>query len=284
LKRPDSLAIYQSERDALLRRITRQARADPRIAAAWLFGSLGRGTADALSDLDVWLVVDDAHVQACLARRREAAAEAGTPVLLLEAPQNAPRAGGYLMASYDAPIAPHQVDWYWQLRSLARIPTETRVLFDRAGLPRAGTPTLLVAGDAKAETVEEPLNSISYFWAMLMICAKGIYRCSSADELREEPLLRYVLDALQRVESRVGLAPTGALTLGGRETRSVKMNALRQLGRDMQAATRQAASQGLTVPERAAPAAMRYLEFVEGLARHEPAAAADDPGLDRLSR
>lgn len=267
LNGPDSLARFQSERQALLRRITRQAWADRRIVAAWLFGSLGRGTADALSDLDMWLVVEDAHARDLVARRRETVAGSGTPVLLLEAPQNAPRDGAYLMACYNARIAPHQVDWYWQPQSLARIPAETRLLFDRVGLPRSDAPTRLVTGDAQAETIEEPLNSIGFFWAMLMICAKGIYRRPAADELSDEPLLRYVLDALHRVQGRLRLEPTGAPTPVGRETAGVKLNALRELGRQMEVVTRQAARQGLAVPERAAPAAMRYLEFIEGLAR-----------------
>lgn len=43
----------QAERDALLRTIEAALRADERVVAAWLVGSLGRGTADALSDLDL---------------------------------------------------------------------------------------------------------------------------------------------------------------------------------------------------------------------------------------
>ncbi|MGW8378078.1 nucleotidyltransferase domain-containing protein [Streptomyces sp. ODS28] len=43
--------------DALIARIHRVLAEDPRVLAAWLSGSRGRGTADAYSDVDVWLVV-----------------------------------------------------------------------------------------------------------------------------------------------------------------------------------------------------------------------------------
>ncbi|MFG3258799.1 aminoglycoside 6-adenylyltransferase [Streptomyces sp. NPDC048172] len=41
----------------LIERIAQVLRDDPRVRAAWLSGSRGRGEADAYSDIDVWLVV-----------------------------------------------------------------------------------------------------------------------------------------------------------------------------------------------------------------------------------
>lgn len=41
----------------LIIRISQVLQEDPRVLAAWLSGSRGRGTADAYSDVDVWLVV-----------------------------------------------------------------------------------------------------------------------------------------------------------------------------------------------------------------------------------
>src|SRR4051812_13184180 len=48
------VAAYRAERDTLLRRVQQALERDPRVAAAWLFGSLGRGSEDALSDLDLF--------------------------------------------------------------------------------------------------------------------------------------------------------------------------------------------------------------------------------------
>ena len=46
-------------RDELIERLTARLRADDRVQAAWLGGSLGRGTADQFSDVDVIVATDD---------------------------------------------------------------------------------------------------------------------------------------------------------------------------------------------------------------------------------
>ncbi len=60
----DALKRRQAERDALLHQIEVALRADERVVAAWLTGSLGRGNADALSDIDLWVIVRDDAVAA----------------------------------------------------------------------------------------------------------------------------------------------------------------------------------------------------------------------------
>ena len=58
MKRPaavENLKTRAAERDALLARAVERLQADARVGAAWLFGSLGRGEEDALSDLDLWV-------------------------------------------------------------------------------------------------------------------------------------------------------------------------------------------------------------------------------------
>lgn len=53
-----------TRREALLDRLIAVAKADDRIAAAWLQGSLARGDHDAYSDVDAYLAVDDAAFDA----------------------------------------------------------------------------------------------------------------------------------------------------------------------------------------------------------------------------
>src|ERR1051326_5812100 len=103
----DLLQARCAERDALLTRAQHVLDADYRVCAAWLFGSLGRGDEDALSDLDLFVVVADDHLHAISADRQTYAAQLGRPLLLPEAPQNAPPAGAYLMALYDGTAGPH---------------------------------------------------------------------------------------------------------------------------------------------------------------------------------
>ncbi len=121
------LNAYLEERSRLLRTVQSLLENDPGVKAAWLAGSFGRGEEDALSDLDLWVVVDDSLIGKVIAQPRPYAAQVEAPILVVEAPQNAPVGGAYLMACYDAPTAPHIVDWYWQPRSLAYIPSQARL-------------------------------------------------------------------------------------------------------------------------------------------------------------
>lgn len=69
------------ERDALIRRIGDRLRADDRVRAAWLSGSLGRGTADEYSDVDVWAVASPEDRDALAADWPELSASIAPTVL-----------------------------------------------------------------------------------------------------------------------------------------------------------------------------------------------------------
>ncbi|HMK11158.1 MAG TPA: nucleotidyltransferase domain-containing protein [Acidimicrobiales bacterium] len=58
--RPDVLAVLEPGYDVLFDRAVVVFEADERVRALWLSGSLGRGDADAMSDLDLIVAVDDA--------------------------------------------------------------------------------------------------------------------------------------------------------------------------------------------------------------------------------
>ncbi|MFN8421591.1 MAG: nucleotidyltransferase domain-containing protein, partial [Anaerolineae bacterium] len=65
-----SLTTYQAAREALLAQIIDVLRQDDRLVAAWLTGSYQRGDADAVSDLDLNVVVADAYATQLCARPR----------------------------------------------------------------------------------------------------------------------------------------------------------------------------------------------------------------------
>lgn len=50
---------YATARSRLLADIAAQFEEDRRVVAAWLTGSLGRGNADAISDIDITIVLTD---------------------------------------------------------------------------------------------------------------------------------------------------------------------------------------------------------------------------------
>ena len=58
-----------ARRDALLARLVDVAKADPRIAAVWLQGSLATGENDAYSDVDAYIAVDDTVFDVVFAER-----------------------------------------------------------------------------------------------------------------------------------------------------------------------------------------------------------------------
>lgn len=166
------LGTREAERGALLARIGAALRGDGRVVAAWLGGSLGRGTADAWSDLDLWVTVDDAHLEAVTAERTAAVAAVGEPILALEAPHNAPAGGAYLLVLYAGDGGPQQVDWYWQPRSSAERPAGTRVLFDRAGVPVGPEPAPLAAEERGRLLGEK----VAGFWVAVSLAGKAVAR------------------------------------------------------------------------------------------------------------
>ncbi len=198
----------------LQRRIVELLEADPAVHAAYLspFGSdEGFGAAnDAWASLNVHVVCDDSVMDALATDRLSFVSRLGTPILWVEAPQNAPRHGYYMMVIYDAPSGPYEVDWYWHGKSTTEaIPSNARVLFNRANVPvgsekqvwgfldESDWPPALVAVRAartQAEADEEELqNIIHFFWAMWLITAKYAARHPDQKTVGFAPLLQNTL-------------------------------------------------------------------------------------------
>lgn len=179
--RQEILETRSSEREAMLRDLVRQLEEDPRIFGTWLHGSLGRGTADAWSDIDIWVVVENEHFSSVIEARYEEVARIGQLVLTVESPQNAPPRGIHLMSGHDRSSGLHLIDWYLQPRSVARLPAEGKILFMRGELP--DVPALndppLVAWFPTPE--EERANLAALAWAMIAIQAKHIARKPEAE-------------------------------------------------------------------------------------------------------
>jgi len=259
----EALMAYQAERDELLESLRDRLANDPRVEAAWLFGSLGRRTADELSDLDLFAVVQDEQVKAMVAEHRAYAAGIGETVMMLEAPQNAPEGGGYLMVYYAGPRGPHQVDWYWQPQSRAAIPTDARLLFDRVGLPRGSAPTMFLSRPAVSSITDQPAHFIGFFWAMLLITAKHAVRAPRAERME---LLHYAVGSLHRAQRWLGQEAEPALdALRAHTTPREKAHVLRELANRMSGLMTVAAERGEALPEAIVAPAYRYLDLVEGV-------------------
>ncbi len=118
-------------RDALVERARTVFAADPRVLGAWLEGSLGRGTADAASDVDLHLAVRDAAFDGFVANPDALLARLAAPLGYLDVPLPA----GRLFAA--ALAGPVRVDLAVERRdAIATAPREAGrvVLFDRDGV------------------------------------------------------------------------------------------------------------------------------------------------------
>jgi Polymerase beta, Nucleotidyltransferase len=256
------LGNYLDERNDLLLRVTQLLQSDARVSAALLFGSLGRGDADSLSDIDVWIAVDDDHVKKVVAEKRQSTMKVGSPLLFFESPERAPEKGGYLMVYYDAPTAPHQVDWYWQPRSLAIIPTQTRLLFDRAGLPRGTQPIHFPWLSPVEELVQQPVHFVSSFWVALFATAK--YLARSETEI-DKILFPFLLGNLSQTYQYLNINRLSFLSDDYNKVSSPgeRLQILRHLADDMLAMMVQLVLIGEEVPGLFVNGAYRFLDLVE---------------------
>ena len=259
---PDSLLDrYREERSQLLGAISEYLEKDPGVNAAWLFGSLGRGDEDALSDIDLWVIVDDEHIDNIITQPRWYASRIGTPILFLEAPQNAPDSGVYLMTCYDAKIAPHIVDWYWQPQSLANISGEVLLLFDRVGLIHNDQPPHFSGQPASKEIPERPIHLISFFWMMLMIAAKHAFRSPWGEEMGLLPLL---VEPIDQAHHFLGQAnPSTFIEIPSHKLPGEKIQLLYKLADRMSELMIALSERGEEVPTLIPPAAYRYLNLIE---------------------
>lgn|GEM_PF-640864 len=200
----DLMQTRRAEYETLLQQVQRVLKADRRIVAAWLFGSVGRHTSDVFSDLDVWVIVKDESIETISAERQSYAAQLNRPVLLLESPGNAPAGGAYLMALYPGQAGVHQVDWYWQRQADASLPRHAVLLFDRGGIPQdtrleqfdpAGTPAPLT----QQERAEQATQLSTFFWVMCNIVVKSILRHQAWTVVSHLEGLRGLVDGMKRL-------------------------------------------------------------------------------------
>jgi len=159
------LAAYQRTRDDLLAHITATLEADPRVVAAWLSGSFGRGVDDAWSDLDLHLAVADEDYAPFLDDRRAFYRRFGEPLLVQrEMPSNAMPGSTFQLVIYRGPV---EVDWTIGPSSQAvRVP-ETTLLFARRPIS-LDTPPPLSRDDRR----EMASDALTFFWAMAPIAIK----------------------------------------------------------------------------------------------------------------
>lgn len=175
---------------------------DPRVTAAWLSGSFGRGDDDAWSDFDLHVAVQDEAFPAFLEERDDLYRRIGPP-LLVQHDMASPTqpASRYQLVVYPGP---HEVDWIVGPASQAVRPPETRMLFARRDVPVA-IPRPLPAEERRVKAID----ALAFFWAMAPIAVKYAGRGQSRQASHQIDLLTGAFIVLWRlVEIPDGPDPT----------------------------------------------------------------------------
>lgn len=161
---------------------------DPRIAAVWLAGSLGRGDADEWSDIDLFVVVEDDAFPAVWDERR-ALYDQIAPQLLVQTPipQNSQLPGGnFQLVIFEGPV---EIDWTFGPLSSATRAANTRLCFERVPIP--------VAPPFKPDPQPDRLE---FFWSMASIAVKYIAR---DDMFRAAGMISLLRDTLQAIDPEI---------------------------------------------------------------------------------
>lgn len=176
-----TLNSHQKRRDDLLAEITETLFHDDRFVAGWLTGSLSRNDSDSLSDIDINLVVAEMEVPNLCKRLAQAGGQTsperyalvsqfGAPALIHENNNNAPKCGTFTFILYAKSAM--MVDWTLIPQSSALRPIESKILFDKVGIPVSNPPEIEPLEQSRIFVAEQ----WAFFWMMMTVTIKYIIR------------------------------------------------------------------------------------------------------------
>ena len=181
---PDSLKQLAEAREETLTRLVTAFERDPRIVAAWLSGSFGRGEADVWSGLDLHVAVKDEAYEAMLAAPLNLFALAGEPLLIQGGfPSDSVPGGMFWLVIYRGPV---EIDWNIGPVSKAAKPVASHSLIEKRQIAEAAEPVRPHA-DAIAKKAQAQLE---FFWAMAPIACKYAGRGHTRLAIEQSSLLR----------------------------------------------------------------------------------------------
>ncbi len=233
-----SLASYREKRDHLLLDIVEMFSKDERFVAAWLTGSYGNNDEDAVSDIDISLVVSDKHSEKLCRRSELVSAQTsldryslfsqfGTPALIHENNNNAPESGTFTFVMYTGSAI--MVDWILIPQTKATRPYLSRLLFDNAGISVSSPP--------EAENAEQNKRNIAeqwaFFWMMAAVTIKYIIRGDDVFSAQWiENLHKLIRDIERRLKSEPWKYTRGSLSKL-QPTEEKQIESIRQLCQQM---------------------------------------------------
>jgi hypothetical protein len=248
----EKLEAYQRARRQRLSAITQKLETDDRIVAAWLTGSLGRGGGDAMSDLDLNIVISPEATSALCAHpwrtagKTTPAREAfirqfGTPTIIHDNHNNAPPHGCFTLVFY---AEDHQeVDWIWLPQEHAIRPFDTLLLFEKQPIPVAPPQT-----EAASLIVDEMSNAVAYFWLMAAAGVKFIVR---QQPWRANEQIQVMNSVLHSIKTMLAGQKRPFSPLPLYNTSAEQKAAIWQLGQQMQTLKVEIRGKGADFPEQA---------------------------------
>ena len=260
----EKLEAHQQARVQRLAAITQKLKSDDRIVAAWLTGSLGRGGGDAISDLDLNMVISpDATPILCAQPWRTAGkttpereafiCQFGTPTIIYDVHDNAPPHGCFTLVFY---AKDHQeVDWIWLPQAHAVRPFDTLLLFEKQPIPVTSMPSDTIDLDSN-----ELSNQVSYFWLMAAAGVKFIVRQQPWRANEQIQVTNYALHSIKNMLAG-RKRPYSPLPLYN--TPAEQKAATWQLCQQMQALATEIEDNGADFPEQAINTVAARLALVE---------------------
>ncbi|MBM7844755.1 hypothetical protein [Herpetosiphon giganteus] len=200
------LLEYQTQRDGLIAQLRTTLAADQRFVAGWLVGSFGRNAADAVSDLDLMVIVAEAaSAQLCAKpainratttpERAALFTTFGPIAALYEAHHNAPAGGTQSFVCYQGTGL--IVDWTLVPADKALRPVDALILFEHEPIAVAAAPQ---AEPNPAELIKE---RVAFFWMMSAVTIKYLIRKDHGFVTTWlEELQRIVLEVERLIEQR----------------------------------------------------------------------------------
>jgi predicted nucleotidyltransferase len=233
------LNAYQKNREALLARIVQTLSEDERILAAWLTGSYASGNADALSDLDLTLVIAPGYSQVLCKRLEQVSAQTaperlalisafGTPAILHENNNNAPEGGTFTFVLYAQSAV--MVDWTLVPQEKAHRSEKAQLLFEKTDIP-IHAPDVQLSLEKRIKQASEVQ---AFFWMMLAVTAKYLIRADQVFVTNWlEELTKMLLQVERLITGRSWEYQRGSLS-NFHPTLAGQQQALLQLGEQME--------------------------------------------------
>ncbi|MGE5073980.1 MAG: hypothetical protein ACM3MF_11180 [Anaerolineae bacterium] len=259
---------YIENRDVFLRALRERLAADERFVAAWLTGSFASEQQDALSDIDITVVVADDKSRALCVRSEMLSAQTtkerydlfcsfGTPALIHENNYNAPEGGTFTFVAYDKSAI--MVDWVLRPLTGAQRPASARLLFDKVNVP-IQSPAQREGEDRRGDAASERM---AFFWMMAAITVKYIYRGDNVfvNSWLEE-LTKLVSDVRRLTKGQPWQYERGSRTKLSFSPRE-QIAAVRQLCAQMESLKQEVAALGGYVAPSTMPTIERLLRVAE---------------------